>query len=80
VEQKSKAYSWGGTVEITVKRFCLEELLRPEVLSDPVFLLHCTNATKCAAGIFLVVLLFCKYVKSLNHVPSSITGLQVIEI
>lgn len=73
MEHKSKTSSWGrgGAVEIMVMRFCLEELLRPEILSDPIFLLHCTNATKCAVGTFLVVLLLCKYLKSLDHVLSA---------
>lgn len=64
----------GRAAEITVMVFYLGELMKPEILSDPILLLCCTNATKYAAGmVFLAVPLLCKYLKcldlsaSLNH-------------
>lgn len=56
----------GRAVEIMVMVLYLEELMKPEILSDPMILLSCTNATKYAAGTFLAVLLLCNYLKCLD--------------
>lgn len=63
----------GRAVKIMVMVFYLEELMKPEILSDPV--LCCTNATKYAAGKFLAVLLLYRYLKCLDLF--SITESQV---